>query len=52
MTEVEFLRELVAALTKQNAELLDQVAAANAQIAAVQSGDGSLIDNNDGSAII
>ena len=33
MTEVEFLQEIVAALTKQNTELLDQVAAANAQIA-------------------
>ncbi len=26
MTEVEFLRELVAALTKQNAELQEQIA--------------------------
>ena len=33
MTENEFLRGLVAALTKQNEELLAQVASANAQIA-------------------
>ena len=26
MTEIEFLRQMVSALTKQNAELLDQVA--------------------------
>lgn len=34
MTENEFLRELVAALMKQNAELLAQVASANEQITA------------------
>lgn len=47
MTEVEFLRELVAALTKQNAELLDQVAAANAQIAALTERIDELLEQLD-----
>ncbi len=47
MTENEFLRELVAALTKQNAELLDQVAAANAQIAALTERIDELLEQLD-----
>lgn len=47
MTEAEFLREMVAALTKQNAELLDQVAAANAQIAALTERIDELLEQLD-----
>ncbi len=47
MTEVEFLRELVAALTKQNVKLLDQVAAANAQIAALTERIDELLEQLD-----
>ena len=47
MTENEFLREFVAALTKQNAELLDQVAAANAQIAALTERIDELLEQLD-----
>ncbi len=47
MTENEFLRELVAALTKQNVKLLDQVAAANAQIAALTERIDELLEQLD-----
>ena len=47
MTENEFLRQMVSALTKQNAELLDQVAAANAQIAALTERIDELLEQQD-----
>lgn len=47
MTENEFLRQMVSALTKQNAELLDQVTAANAQIAALTERIDELLEQLD-----
>ena len=47
MTEIEFLRQMVSALTKQNAELLDQVAAANAQIDALTERIDELLEQLD-----